>query len=211
MMRRTIVLFITMTIGVVLAGGMAVAAVLSFSNPSQILINDAVVGDNPPSPADPYPSEISVSGFSGTIRDVNLTLKSFTHRFPDDVGVLLVGPQGQNALLMSDSGSGFDVVGLRLILDDEATNSLPDLPADGPITSGTYKPTQGTNGITDGCPVPADFPFPPAPASPYGTTLSEFDGTDPNGIWQLYVVDDCDKFKGKIRGGWSLRIKAEVL
>jgi subtilisin-like proprotein convertase family protein len=210
MMRRTIVLFSTMTIGVLLAGGVAVAAVLTFSNPSEILIKDAVVGDNPPSPAEPYPSEITVSGFQGPIRDVNVILKSFSHRFPDDVGVLLVGPQGQNALLMSDSGSGNDVVGVRLILDDEATNSLPDLPADGPITSGTYKPSQGTNGITDGCPVPADFPFPPAPTSPYGSSLSVFDGTEPNGIWQLYVLDDCGDDSGKINKGWSLRIKAAV-
>jgi hypothetical protein len=117
---------------------------------------------------------------------------------------VLVGPQGQKALLMSDVGGSPDVAGVRLKLDDEATASLPDSAL---ITSGTYKPTQGTHVAGQGCPVPADFPS-PAPTSPYGTTLSVFDGTDPNGIWQLYVVDDCDSDRGKIRGGWSLRIKA---
>jgi subtilisin-like proprotein convertase family protein len=202
MMRRTILLLSTMTIAVLLAGGMAVAAVVSFSNTSTILIptSDA---NSAPRAANPYPSEISVSGFSGTIRDVNVILRGFTHTYPDDVGVLLVGPTGQSALLMSDSGSEFDVVGLRLVLDDEATNSLPDFDA---LTDGRYKPTQGPN--AEGNPVPADF-LSPAPPGPYGKTLSEFDGTDPNGTWKLYVLDDTQLYAGKI-GAWSLRIKARV-
>jgi hypothetical protein len=203
MKKRIVLLFSTMTIAVLVASGVALAAVLSFSNTSQILIRNS-------NSADPYPSEISVSGFTGPLRDVNVILKGFTHTFPDDVGVLLVGPEGQNALLMSDSGSFHGVVAVRVVLDDEATNSLPDVAADGPISSGRYKPTQGTDGndpFDDGNPVPADFPS-PAPTSPYGSSLSEFDGTDPNGIWQLYVLDDSAIDTGKIRGGWSLRIKA---
>jgi large repetitive protein len=209
-MRRMLLLLATMTIGVLVAGGIAAAAVLTFSNPSEILIRDN-------KPAEPYPSEIMVSGFSGTIRDVNLILKGFRHTYPDDVGVLLVGPTGQSALVMSDSGSEFGVVGLRVVLDDEATNSLPDNNEDGVITSGTYKPTQGTDQRTDGGfegnLVPHPFPqegTTPPPTGDYGTTLSVFDGTDPNGTWKLYVVDDSNEDRGKINGGWSLRIKAEV-
>jgi hypothetical protein len=209
-MRRMLLLLATMTIGVLLASGVAVAAVLTFSNPSEILIRDN-------KPAEPYPSEIMVSGFSGPIRDVNLILKGFRHTYPDDVGVLLVGPTGQSALVMSDSGSEFGVLGLRLILDDEATNSLPDNNEDGPITDGPYKPTQGTDQRTDGGfegnLVPQPFPqegTTPPPTGDYGTTLSVFDGTDPNGTWKLYVVDDSNEDRGKIRKGWSLRIKAEV-
>jgi hypothetical protein len=209
-MRRILVLLATMAAAVLVASGVAVAAVLTFSNTSPITIRDSLT-NGVPRAANPYPSEITVSGFSGTLRDVNLTLKGFTHLYPDDVGVLLVGPQGESALLMSDVGSQFDALGVRLILDDEATNSLPDLETDGVLTSGTYKPTQGTNqrtdGFTDGNLVPTNFPS-PAPTSPYGTDLSVFDGTDPNGTWQLYVVDDTVFDKGKIRGGWSLRIKA---
>ena len=33
-----------------------------------------------------------------------------------------------------------------------------------------------------------------------------FDGTDPNGTWQLFVVDDEQGDKGAITGGWSLHI-----
>jgi large repetitive protein len=213
-MRRILVLLATMAAAVLVASGVAVAAVVSFSNTSTILIPSSGTDGT----ANPYPSEITVSGFSGTIRDVNLTLKGFRHTYPDDVGVLLVGPTGQSALVMSDSGSEFGVVGLRLVLDDEATNSLPDNNEDGVITDGPYKPTQGTDQRTDGefegNLVPHPFPqegTTPPPTGDYGTTLSVFDGTDPNGTWKLYVVDDTGFDKGRLARGWKLRIKAEVL
>jgi subtilisin-like proprotein convertase family protein len=215
-MRRMLLLLTTMTIALLVASGVAVAAVLTFSNTSEIFIRDATLDPADPSgntsiprAAEPYPSEITVRGFSGPIRDVDVILKRFRHTFPEDVGVLLVGPEGQKVLLMSDVGGFHDVAGVKLVLSDEARASLPDLDEDGPITSGSYKPTQGTNADFQGCPVPADFPS-PAPTSPYETSLSVFDGTDPNGIWQLYVLDDCDVDAGKIRGGWTLRIQAAV-
>ena len=39
-----------------------------------------------------------------------------------------------------------------------------------------------------------------------GSALSVFDGTDPNGTWKLYVVDDAADDTGAITGGWSLHI-----
>ena len=51
----------------------------------------------------PYPSELSVSGV-GTVQDVDVTLHGFTSTYPDDVELLLVGPSGQQATLMSDAG-----------------------------------------------------------------------------------------------------------
>jgi len=201
-----LLLLTTMTIGVLLASGVALGVSQKFSNPSTILIP-------PVGTADPYPSEITVAAMPSTIRDVNLHLKGYRHIFPDDVGVLLVGPTGQSALVMSDVGGNIDVVGLRLILDDEATTSLPDNAqiTDDPINR--YKPTQGTTSTTGPLdnPVPVPFP-PPAPAPPpggdYGTTLSVFDGTNPNGVWKLYVLDDTDELKGKFARGWALRINA---
>lgn len=84
---------------------------------------------------------------------------------------------------MSDVGGSTALSGIDIALDDEATGSLPE---SDPITAGTYKPTQGALG---GRPVPANF-LSPAPVGPYGTQLSVFDGTDPNGTWNLYVMDD---------------------
>ncbi|MFF2290439.1 hypothetical protein [Peribacillus butanolivorans] len=51
-----------------------------------------------------------------------------------------------------------------------------------PIVSGTYRPTN--IGVSDVLTAPA-------PAPPYGSTLSVFDGTNPNGTWSLFVFDDA--------------------
>ena len=45
----------------------------------------------------------------------------------------------------------------------------------------------------------------------YGTTLSVFDGTDPNGTWKLYVLDDTEGDAGAISSGGTLKNKAPVL
>jgi hypothetical protein len=198
-MRRTVLLLSTMVLALLLAGGVALAATTPFENSSTITINDSL---SPPTVASPYPSQISVQNLSGNITDVDLKLSGYSHIFPDDVGVLVVGPQGQKVLVMSDVGFTHDVSGIDLTFDDEATSSLPD---SGQITAGTFKPTQGTAQNGEGRPVPANFPA-PAPAGPYGTQLSVFDGTDPNGTWSLYVLDDSDVEAGQIANGWSLVI-----
>ena len=33
---------------------------------------------------------------------------------------------------------------------------------------------------------------------------------DPNGTWQVWVMDNVPGVEGEIRGGWALRITAEV-
>ncbi|MEW6059113.1 MAG: IPT/TIG domain-containing protein, partial [Actinomycetota bacterium] len=78
--------------------------------------------------------------------------------------------------------------------DDGATALVPSpIPSD---ALGAYKPTnQGGFGG------PA-----PAPAGPYGTALSVFDGTDPNGTWSLFVFDDELGYSGSIASGWRLDI-----
>jgi subtilisin-like proprotein convertase family protein len=144
-------------------------------------------------PASPYPSTIAVSGLTGTVLDLNATLAGVTHTFPDDIDVLLVGPFGQNVVLMADSGGSWDVNGVNLTFDDSASSSLPDATQ---IVSGTYKPT--SHGAFNG---PS-----PAPAGPYGSALSIFNGTNPNGTWSLYVYDDAGGDSGSISGGWSLDI-----
>ena len=77
-------------------------------------------------PADPYPSTCSISGLSGTITDVNLVLSGLSHFTPDDIDILLVGPQGQDAMVMSDAGGGTAVNEIDLTLDDQAAAPLPD-------------------------------------------------------------------------------------
>ena len=139
---------------------------------------------------------LSVQNLGGNITDVDLTLYGYSHTFPDDVGVLLVGPQGQKALLMSNVGGTNDFNGANVGFNEEAGNSLPD---EGQITDGFYKPTLGTAIAGPGFPVESGFPA-PAPAGPYAKDLSVFDGTNPNGTWDLYVVDDTGQDVGQFSG-----------
>jgi subtilisin-like proprotein convertase family protein len=179
----------------------ALASAATFSNAGTITINDATA-NCVSQQATPYPSTIDVSGLTGTVTDVNVTLTGFSHTSPGDVNVLLVGPGGQSTLLMAGNGFAFSVSGADLTFDDAAAQSL----GDGQIVSGTYKPSTGTV-WTSVCSEP---PFPsPAPGGPYGSpSLSVFNGTDPNGTWSLYVVDDFPADVGSISGGWSLDITA---
>lgn len=80
----------------------------------------------------------------------------------------------------------------NLTFDDDATNSLPQT---GSVVSGRYRPTNFGTG---------DGFYPPAPSGPYATTLAAFTGTDPNGDWKLFIVDDSGRDLGELTGGWRL-------
>ncbi|WP_242028799.1 MULTISPECIES: S8 family serine peptidase [Microcystis] len=159
----------------------------SFSNTSPITIPSS-------GSSTPYPSTINVSGLSGNINSLKVTLTNLSHTWPNDIDVLLVGPTGTKALLMSDVGGSSGVNNVTLTFDPTATSSLPD---SGLITSGSYKATDFETG---------DFFNAPAPGGPYGTDFSVFNGINPNGTWSLYVIDDAGGDAGTIAGGWSLNI-----
>ncbi len=145
----------------------------------------------------PYPSAIEVSDLTGVVTDVDVTLTGFTHGFADDLDVLLVGPTGESALLMEGVGGTSPVSGLTVTIDDDGPAMTPDAQ----LTSGTFRPSSLTG---DGF----GFEGPtPAPAPPHGTALSVFDGTDPNGTWELYVFDDGDRDRGQITSGWTLDLE----
>jgi len=159
------------------AAGSATAA-----NPATIV----VPGEGP---ASPYPSTITVSG-AGTVQSIGVRLHDVSHGFPADLDVLLVGPGGQSVVLMSDVGGSTPVVNASLEFRDGAPGIA------GPLAAGLYRPTN----LTAGDPFPA-----PAPAGPHGASLSVFDGTNANGTWSLYVLDDFAVDAGSI-GGWSLLV-----
>ena len=168
----------------------------SATNPASLLIPaTGTVG-----PAAPYPSTVTVSGVTGTVTQVTVTLVGLSHTYPADVGMLLVGPTGTNVVLMSDCGAGNSISGLTLAFDDRAASALPK---SGQITSGTYLPTDLNAGSEN-------FPA-PAPASPYGQTLSVFNGTNPNGTWSLYAQDEALSDTGSLAQGWQLSITASNL
>lgn len=170
------------------------AVTITFTNPTPILIP----GSGTNGPASPYPSAVVVGPLPSPITDVNVTLNSLSHTFPGHIDILLVGPTGANVVLMSDAGGMADAVGVVLVLDDQAASSLPDGPT---LTSGTFRPSNYPPNET--------FP-PPAPGGPFGTALSVFNGTSPEGTWNLFVSDDSAGDTGQITLGWSLTISNDA-
>jgi hypothetical protein len=123
---------------------------------------------------------------------VTVRLFDVGHSNPDDLDVLLVGPNGQAVVLMSDTGGGNDISGVDLTFDDSAAALLPDSSR---IVSGTFRPTN----------IGVDDMFAsPAPAGPYGSALGAFAGISANGAWSLYLFDDSHPRSGAVAGGWSI-------
>ncbi len=160
---------------------------VTFVNPSAITI--------PASGAStPYPSAISVSGMTGLVSEVSVTLSNLTHSSPRDIMVLLVSPAGSNTILMANAGTRDKVSKSVLTFDSAAQGRIS---SSTPIVSGTFLPTAvGTSPV---------FPK-PAPAGPYVADLSIFNGLTPNGDWKLYVADSTRPNSGAIANGWQLTI-----
>jgi VCBS repeat-containing protein len=164
-------------------------SIQAFSDPSPIPIGNVVTTG---------PFSIAVSGFETPLADVNVTLVGLTSSNPGDLDVLLVGPTGQTAFLISDVGANIPANGVTLSLDDQAANQVSSFQA---MTSGAFQPTNFDIGDT--------FNAPPAPTRTpaSGAELGVFNGSDPNGTWSLFIRDDTDNGSlSAILGGWSLQI-----
>jgi subtilisin-like proprotein convertase family protein len=139
-----------------------------------------------------------VAALSGLVSKVTVTVTNLSHTWPADISILLVGPGGQTTMLMSDAGGNNGVTpisNVTLTFDDAAASLLPETTL---ITSGTYQPTSyDSDEVLDA----------PAPAGPYATALSAFNGVNPNGTWSLYVDDDYPAADGgSIANGWKITI-----
>ncbi|MEP6945069.1 MAG: M36 family metallopeptidase [Acidobacteriota bacterium] len=168
----------------------------TFSNPAKITINDLA-------PATPFPSQINVSGISGQ-SNLRITLNGLSHTFPADIDMLLVSPGGQKMEILSDQGSGTDIINATVSFTDSAA-----APVSAQIVSGDYRPSADAG----------QDPFPsPAPPGPYaipgpggsatlGTTFGT-DGASFNGTWSLYIVDDQGGDFGQVANGWALSFEA---
>jgi subtilisin-like proprotein convertase family protein len=136
------------------------------------------------------------------ITHLDVRIDGIWHQRPDDLDLLLVGPQGQKVVLMSDACGGFEAKAFGWTWGDEASDPMPD---GGPCLGSVYRPTDYE---------PGDVWPAPAPPGPYAGSLSAFDLTDPNGDWRLFVVDDgSDKvgfFTHRFQLAITIRPKAEV-
>ncbi len=169
------------------ADGTATSPETTLTSAGTIAVNDNV-------PATPYPANLVVSGLDGTIQSLAVRLNGVSHTFPGDLEVVLVGPGGQRVRLWSDAGGTTDLSNATVTFRDGA----PALTAGAVTPGGTYAPT-------DLPPIGEDMPA-PAPAAPYGSVLSVFNGTNPNGTWSLYVADDQGADSGSI-SSFSLLVR----
>ena len=212
----TIFALITMTVvrpDPVEAAGQADSAAVVFSNSAPIAPVDRPnnnAGSDPGlPPAGSYPSTITVAGLSGPITKVTVSF-ALTSTWPDDVDILLVGPTGVKVLLMSDAGNSGNITSRQLVFDQAAATTVPDTGTDAnPLPAGTYRPTN-LIGLSTVEPSGQDN-FPQAgglQAFPAQPTLDDFNGTDPNGTWSLYVVDDQAIDTSSLPSGWSIDITA---
>lgn len=166
------------------------------SNNTQRL--DILDGDNPPTKASPYPGVKYVSGLGTSITKVTLTLKRWNHGNYADCAFLLVSPSGTAVQVIGNvMDAAFDTIERNVTLDDDAALSVPQNSRPAGVDH-TYKPTIYVGQLT--------FPS-PAPAGPYGTTMSTFNGEDPNGSWALYAADDTPLDSGYLLQGWDLTIE----
>lgn len=146
--------------------------------------------------ARPYPSLKLVNTPAGqVISDLNVSTPDFNHTFPDDVDLLLAGPRrGAKAILMSDACGSDDIHDYQWTWDDEAVNPMSDDVITG-CNPFVIRPTDFELGDK--------FPA-PAPAGPYGTSLTAFDGLE-GGTFSLFAEDDALADTGFMTS-WSIAV-----
>ena len=175
----------------------SVANAQTFTNSTSITIpnSGAALGA-----ASLYPASITVSGVGNQLTGISVTLSGFSHAYPADVDILLVGPGGQNVMLMSDVGTFFPVNNLTFTFNNTSGTAMP---SGAQLASGTFAPTNfDPVGDVDGFPAPAPL------VGPYGSSFAPLIGTNPNGTWNLYIVDDVAGNSGQLTGGWSITVTA---
>ena len=176
-------------IGLLPASGYA--STITFSNATSISIPDSGL-------ATPYPSSITVSGM-GLLVDVTVSLINFSHGLPNDVGALLVGPSGIGQIVFN-GGTDSAIGNANLTFADGGAS----WPNSGSVTSGTFQPFSYFIGDSFPPPAPSIGGVNPTITGP--SSFSVFGGSNPNGVWSLFVQDFEGGDSGTIAGGWSLTI-----
>lgn len=184
-----------------------------FSNPAPITIADRAGVSTPNGIASPYPSSISVSGLTGALSNLTVTLTGYNALRPRDNEFALVGPSGQTLMLMSDTGDLISTApGVNLTFSDGAPTPVPTGPGSS-IPSGTYRPTDFPIAApvgNDGFPAPGPTTVNSSAPAGTATLASVFNGSDANGTWSLYAIDDAlGGGPSTVTGGWSLEITVD--
>ena len=164
----------------------APAAAISSSNNVCTTISSSDVPKQLPGGTDSITSNLSVSGLTGPISDVNASI-DMNHTWVGDLSMILTGPSGTNVTLIdrpgySGSGWGCSRNNIRATLDDAASTAAEDQCSNGNAISGTHAP----NG-----------------------SLSSFNGQSGNGTWTLRVIDNETTYDHGNLTGWRVEICSE--
>ncbi len=199
---QTIVLFIG---AVPAASAQKTIVQMTYSNSTPITVNTKS-GLAAPTKAALYPSTVEVSGMTGTITRIAVTLDGVNHTWLSNLDFLLVSPTGAKFIFFSDGNAGFPAY--------EATDNIFTFADDAPglfpsgtfAYNGSYRPTSG-DGQSDTFPAPA----PPGPYDQPNTATfaSTFNGANPNGTWSLFAVDDALGNSGSVNSGWALTVTTD--
>ncbi len=202
MKRRTTSLatVAALTIGPLLAlagaGPIAEAALYTPGVSTFVAIGD---GSGSGSGTDPYPLSVTAHGMGGAITDVDVEFPDVYHARPADFSLLLVGPSGTAVYLKAGSWCEHDLNYARPHVSwrfsDQAANGM----GGGSCPSGWWRPSVAAH--------TAEFSLPaPAPAAPYATRLSAFNGQNPNGTWRLFANDSVTGAQGELGQGFRVII-----
>jgi hypothetical protein len=153
-----------------------------------------------------YPSGINVTGLSGTVTNVTVSVIGYRSSSPDDTDMAIVGPNGQKVMLMSDA-CGLNPSTAQndnWTFDDSAQTFLSDNGPCGNYQLASVKPTNYENPDND------DLTPGGGPAGPYLNSLSLLAGGSPNGAWNLFVTDDnAVGYVGFDISGWALNLEIQ--
>lgn len=147
-----------------------------------------------PGVAVPYPSVKFVSGFAGTINLVTVSITNLNQFFLVDLVMILQAPNLVPVVLMAKAGNA-PAVNISMTFADAGATVAP---AAGPLVNGaTYKP--GHNGAYLALPAPG-------PVQPHQTALASLLGSDPNGLWALWLLDSTFGQGAGTIASWDLTI-----
>lgn len=202
--RRLVLIPLAMLLAaLVLSAGAGAATLHSFE--SSVGLGPAGDANGTIGPANEYPSTIEVEGLAGTVTAVTAEVIDVGSGRAEDIDMALENPDGEVTMLMSDA-CGHEAGGLAnddIKFDDDAPIFLSQI-ACASNQRLIVKPTNYFNfGEGD------DMSAEEGPQGPYVNTMAALTGGEPDGEWNLYVLDDHAEVVGFGIAGWRLSLAVE--
>lgn len=176
--------------------------------------------------ANTYPSSISVTGFSGVVTAVSVSLNGVSSdggqgnpnaSLTQNMGLILVGPTGANLEIMRFVGDGspngdelLSNVTINIADSNPTAMPSPTTAFTGTSTTFNFRPGSYSNGSAPAYQSPA--PTSPNHSATLGTSTLNgvFNGSTPNGTWSLFLGDRGSSDSVSF-GSWTLVLTVEAL